>query len=616
MLFPFAFILASNLFAQKVKFDTLLINGPNNQTLSPYYLSWEDRRDTASLQTVLNELASNRFSQPITQKSGVFNSKLTNSSFWFALSIKNTTLENLDLLWSFYNNNIGLVLYDITSAKDSRFVDSLLPYETIDKREFQTRALSFRFQLKGSQTNTFLLKVYKVNTDEIYFPSDITTVEDFLLWESDYSFLMGRYIGYFCFVLVFNIFFWIFLKSNTYMWNALYILFVILYSFTENMFDVLYFPDWLYPWFNKIPKMAFLQFAVLAGMVVTQRFTLQRKVFKRFYYVFNLYKFIGWMIVLLLVASSIVLPYWSRISSILRITNDILFFIGVLLVLIYTVYGAVKKDKLCIAQLLAILCLELSYIDYFFVNIFDIQFFYFRPGNILIGLAIEIGLLSVFISIKINKKEKNQLLELQNKSAENLALTANLIVIQEEERNRIARDLHDDIGATLSTLLLLISNSSNTNSQQLISIVSKATNDLRRLAHNLMPQGILENGLFGALSELNEGLRKQTLTNFTFTLLGNDHISPEKSLHIFRIINEAIANILKHSIASKAYIQVYAENKLIRIMIEDNGIGFNNEPKPNGLGIQNIQTRAAYLKGQVTIDSNSNGTTVVINIPN
>jgi signal transduction histidine kinase len=87
------------------------------------------------------------------------------------------------------------------------------------------------------------------------------------------------------------------------------------------------------------------------------------------------------------------------------------------------------------------------------------------------------------------------------------------------------------------------------------------------------------------------------------------------AITVYRVINELVNNILKHSLASEAAIQLLIEDAGIQIMAEDDGIGFNRELTGNGIGLKNIKGRVEFLKGEMHIDSNNNGTQTVIHIP-
>ena len=200
------------------------------------------------------------------------------------------------------------------------------------------------------------------------------------------------------------------------------------------------------------------------------------------------------------------------------------------------------------------------------------------------------------------------------------------IEVQELERKRIAEDLHDDIGATLSALHLHISSIADgmlLNSPELqkfyaqsLSLASKAAIDVRGIAHDLLPKDFAELGMFEVLQNRIDELNTSNAIRFTFIADGDEKISDKNfSVTIYRIINELISNIIKHSQAQKALIQILVNETEVQIIAEDNGIGIRLQKIRKGIGMKNIQSRVDFLNGTYNIDSNEKGTTIIISIP-
>jgi signal transduction histidine kinase len=160
----------------------------------------------------------------------------------------------------------------------------------------------------------------------------------------------------------------------------------------------------------------------------------------------------------------------------------------------------------------------------------------------------------------------------------------------------------------------------NLNEQQhgmIHSLVHKASQSARNIAHNLMPPEFIQTKLDALLknyfSKLNQ---QQDKIRFDFHLAGVIRdFDKQMELTIYRIILELTSNIIKHSEASEATVQmIYYENQL-ELMAEDNGRGFDTRQMTDGIGLRNIQTRINYLKGTLAIDTNAHGTTIIIQIP-
>lgn len=120
---------------------------------------------------------------------------------------------------------------------------------------------------------------------------------------------------------------------------------------------------------------------------------------------------------------------------------------------------------------------------------------------------------------------------------------------------------------------------------------------------------------------------KYALYNFVDQLNQNQHtryslyydieksLTDEQQTIMYRICNELLHNINKHAEATEVSLQLMEEAELIQIIAEDNGKGFDKEQKHDGIGLKNLYQRIAYLKGNINIDSNTSGTTTIIQIP-
>ena len=209
--------------------------------------------------------------------------------------------------------------------------------------------------------------------------------------------------------------------------------------------------------------------------------------------------------------------------------------------------------------------------------------------------------------------------EAERKLCEERQLVASKIISsQEQERQRIAQDLHDDLGSTLSMLKNKLSESNETFDNQLsteMNYTDKAVLDLRIISHNLMPVLFLEKGLKVAIQEfvsLNNSKK-----NIHFISSGNEQkLDWEKELSIFRIAKELLNNALKHAKASNIEVQLIYFEEFLYLSVEDNGIGFSNyNQKIKGIGLKNITLRVNYLNGKISQESSDKGTLITVEIP-
>ncbi len=200
---------------------------------------------------------------------------------------------------------------------------------------------------------------------------------------------------------------------------------------------------------------------------------------------------------------------------------------------------------------------------------------------------------------------------------------------QEEERKRIAGDLHDRLGSMLSTVKLLFSalddkldKAQEENKMQYERagmLLDEAVAEVRRISHNLSTGMVISFGLVTALQELTESINQSGMIQCKLLTYGKkERLDQQTEIGVYRMIQELISNILKHAKASVITIQLNHMDTTVSVSVEDNGIGFNvaEKIKSGGLGLKNLEARAAKLNGTFYVDSQpGKGTLSVIEIP-
>jgi signal transduction histidine kinase len=604
--------------------DTLLVKGPVNDYLSNYYTWFKDGTGTLTPNAAYDSLKAHKFKHDRNRK--VFNRGFTSDSYWLAVYVKNDTTIQIPILWSFYNNYL---LFDLYEADEGRlplkFHGTQSSLNPLDNREYPVRSPSFKILMAPQQTKLLLVKVRAVNTDNIYFPTDITTTEDYLQYETHNSFLLGKFIGYFLFALVFNVLLWFALKNKLHLWHAAYVLSLIGFNINEFLLDTFTFPDWLYKPWALIPKSLFLLLPVYLGINILQIFINQKQDFKLLYKIFRVYKSIALIILALVFANSFVLPANNTFVAFVRLTAYYLTLAGLMLIGINVIAGVIKKHYYTIIYSISTIFLLFAFLDFLLNTLKLGQLFFIPPGNIVVAFTFEILALTVIFVFKY-KKEKNDSIRALNETFNlRTSWAREIIKIQELERERIARDLHDDVGATLSTLKLHLSNhpeKAKTKQEALdykrsIDLITKITDDVRAISHDLLPPDFSEDGLFIALQSRVDDINYHGRIKFQLVTEGDEEKIDKvtTAILIYRIINELITNITKHSDASEASVQLAVLGTGIQIIIEDNGIGMSTVVNKAGIGLKNIASRVEFLNGEMHIDTSKNGSTFIISIP-
>ncbi|WP_320285251.1 MULTISPECIES: ATP-binding protein [Elizabethkingia] len=215
-------------------------------------------------------------------------------------------------------------------------------------------------------------------------------------------------------------------------------------------------------------------------------------------------------------------------------------------------------------------------------------------------------------------------IEKEKQNSKISTLTA-LLEGQEQERGRLARDLHDGLGGLLSGTKHQLSYLDPHQSENIEEGISKsikqidgAVEELRRVAHNLMPDLLVKYGLEVAIQEFASRISNSALDIHTEFINYRNSLSEEKQLIIYRIIQELVNNAIKHADASEIIIQVSQEENVLNLTVEDNGKGFDHKSLnvKKTAGFHNIESRVQFLKGTMNIISELNiGTSIELQIP-
>jgi signal transduction histidine kinase len=193
---------------------------------------------------------------------------------------------------------------------------------------------------------------------------------------------------------------------------------------------------------------------------------------------------------------------------------------------------------------------------------------------------------------------------------------------EEKERSRISRELHDGIGGLLSAAVINLNNLSDIRPdlageqvyQKTGMLLDAISNEVRKTAHNLMPDILLSHNLpdavrlFCSYVQKGKNLNLEVLANGSFETMDQHFL-----LGVYRIVQELVQNIIKHAGASNAVIQLHSDETIMSITVEDDGCGYDPAAPVTGMGLKNIQARVTTMKGNMSIESSpGKGTSVYI----
>jgi signal transduction histidine kinase len=212
------------------------------------------------------------------------------------------------------------------------------------------------------------------------------------------------------------------------------------------------------------------------------------------------------------------------------------------------------------------------------------------------------------------------------------AFSQRLIDSQEQERQRIAAELHDGLGQNL----LVIKNRAIRGLNQrgapekmaeqlaeISAVASEAIREVREIAHNLRPFQLDDLGLVKAMQAMIRSVSEVNRIPIHVVLDELDGVLPsEYEIHLYRVVQECLSNMVKHSSATSASVEARRHDRQIRLMIRDNGLGFTPAatpgppPEHSGFGLRNLQERVRLMNGTVRIQSAPGaGTTIEVAVP-
>jgi signal transduction histidine kinase len=233
--------------------------------------------------------------------------------------------------------------------------------------------------------------------------------------------------------------------------------------------------------------------------------------------------------------------------------------------------------------------------------------------------------LIIFLIIHKRKQYRNQLEKQQMENRYQTQLLQTQLEVQEQSFKYFSEEIHDNVGQLLSIIKLQLFKIANSSSEEAtihdarssIELVGKAITDLRNISHTLNSSFIDKAGLCAAIEKEMGYIRSAKEIDCHLHKTGDEYnLSPDRELLVFRIIQEAMANAIKHAAPNKIAIYLSYNPQKITVEIKDDGSGFNTaEYDKPGIGLNNMLVRAGMLNGTLNINSaKGTGTTILLDI--
>ncbi len=480
---------------------------------------------------------------------------------------------------------------------------------TGDNLPFNSRSIpvtNFVFPIKGvdfSGAELFILADKRFTS--LSMPIDFQTKEAYANALQIQNLVWGTVIGIFFFIFLLNLFLASLLNLKLFLWYAILQASMITYLLADSGLSyMLFYPN--IPTFNDLVRPFSLAFGIVPLIMF---FNLLMDLKNKLPKLLNFNKlvllcYIPLYIIAIISASSgdyAIQGLWLQINKVL---GPLL----LLTLLIEAAYCYYCNIRYSIFALISYLGSTAFFVTYSLHQNEIITDNFFSSKSNYWGLIWELIVMSIALSFRY-KYFQNQTENLARKnSLQQEQLFSGTVAFQEKEMQRFSSLLHDSIGANLGLLRLEADHMPLTENgrAQLANHITQLGNEVRIMSHRLSPILLEEKGLVSAIEETVERIKRSGTIDIQFEWIGNkENINTQYAILIYRITQELLQNLIKHSEANSAFLQIMVEDKLVSIYLEDDGIGFNMNEQLAGVGLKSIEKLTELLNGRFKINSTS-----------
>lgn len=524
------------------------------------------------------------------------------------LSVDNTSIDTVMLLQLAGNG-----------TKTQAYIGgNLVPYNRNRKYVWHTMPLN------GDSEVSYYLAAFQDQGRNINVGYKIMATDDLDKRYAGFDRLIWFYLGVVFLILIAVIYGWLIFKNIALGYYTLYILSVT--TWILGHYGYLY--PMIYPGIpvlNNIAKPLSISCSLLFFCALI--YSLLRDILRQDNISRVILKWILWSGVVIIATIIIypILPKGVYIPAIFNVGWNSFFaisFFGILLKLLRLFKKSVTVRLIALAMgVMTIMAIQqvLSNSGFFYNELLN-------EHGMLLASIVEMLLLTCATFLTILDDRKRISRQVAQLTEEHSRTLQQLVMVQDNERKRIAGELHDSIGPMLAAIKInfqrvVKAKSLNILADPLIektgNIIDSSMNDIREISHQLMPKELSAKGLAASLSEYIHNLREVYDIPIQFTHNINVALKSETQLNLYRIISELILNAAKHSKASAINASIETPDESIMIVVQDDGIGFDPAQKADSsLGLKNIESRVEYLKGTMhVVSALGKGTKITIMVP-
>tara|TARA_R110002073_G_scaffold57778_4_gene146733 strand:+ start:150003 stop:151862 length:1860 start_codon:yes stop_codon:yes gene_type:complete len=538
-----------------------------------------------------------------------FNSKYEH--ILFTLSNKESLPRSLRL--EFSNSHINEISTYVLKGNAFLMLNASGIAYPFESRLISHRKFVFPLEISGNESRTFLIKIKKEIGHPLITSIDLLDKVKFDQKSVAQYLIIGLYFGLSILSILFSLFAFYFLRNSSYLIYALYVVFLGLFISSYLGIFQQYFlgKDVL---FNKyLHYVLFSEVSLLLFFIFSQKVLMVKENLPRISKAVHIL-----VLTLILIRFSIHFIfqhiYLHFMPVIMKIWYGIILLVCLLIVFELIVFYKKNKKRTSFFAIAYLFMITGTFITVLYHSSGAVNSYIYGLPVIFYSSFLEILFLTFTIVFMVKEiYDERNVLSNQLAYQQQRFLTA-FIDGQEKERERIGKELHDNVGSRLGNFKRLFSKKYS--NEKMNNVIDQICNDVRELSHQITPSEIKLVGLPGAIIDLVTRNSDEQLT-----IEFNCYEFPEKvdeniASNLYRVVQESLNNIIKHAEANSVDVQLIGHKDYLTLSIEDDGKGFNNSKILSGMGLQNMKSRVEQLKGNFLLDSTLNkGTSILITIP-
>jgi signal transduction histidine kinase len=541
----------------------------------------------------------------------------TNNRYhWIRYAVRNESTEVKMLIADLrYNGLNDVCFYILDSRKQVTYSKEHYNSNSYSSQKpVQSRFFSFPLRLNPGESVMVYWRIYRKDSF-IVLPLGLFDQEYFLTINTAYDFFLYLSLGVFTFTFLLSLLLYVFTKYRLLLFYSGYtLLYELLIASMEGL---------LTPYFHlSIPLLedntqnVFLSCLNFFMILFAIHFLdIASFLNKKIYHICIIHA----TLVLIFGIYLLLTPFSGTTTAVISAIT----LFDMLLVLSLVISALLHKKRIAFLYLIAIVPVFVSSSWMLLTFIYELQRTSFFYQSLPFLPFFEVVVLGIALGYKLLSDRNRYFIGLHDLQKQ---FTSSIVSTQDAERQKIAADLHEELGGTLATVRSMLSdlrfkikNDKVTKElDELAPLIRKSSDDLKRISHNLMPPEFEDIGLANSLKYFIEEIPDRP-TSFQFSVSGEVQRLPmEVEINAYRIVSEMVQNIFKHANAVSASVQLLYKPDFLRIVVKDDGNGDkaeNSTAYPSGMGLKNSTFRADYIGANLRRESGKAGTFVILDIP-